>query len=491
VSRSRFAIAFILYALLIAYASTIVGVAGPHYVAIDWDEALRRLIHMRYVDHGSDQRSDWMGNLVMAVPLGFLVAGWLLPNRPAKAGREIPIPVAAGALILCVGFIVAVKFAQLFFPPRTVTLNYVLAQSLGAVIGILLLGLIRSPLAELGHGHGRLENLRLILQIYTGLLVVFMLMPLDFALNADDVAAQLNKLPGTLTAFGDSGRPLMVRIAVILASTVATAPIGALLTLMTHGRTYVGRSTSAAAWMGFFAMFGVYALSTLLLSGSASLPAVVLRTVGIATGAWFMHWLTRQDPHRVRYELGDLVPWTVPIYLLTLFGVNGLLSLDWSGPGPIDGDYGYGMLPLFNYYIVSKSQAAKNIVGHMVMYAPLGVLIWLRAKNRGKGTAIALAVVLSALVEFGRSFRPGLAPDINAIPLAGFAAWGANALMPPLWQTLSSVAIGRAVSIPLRPSQGVPLIAATGWRDRAVQRREQRRDRATPPGRVIGDIEDY
>jgi VanZ family protein len=391
------------------------------------------------------------------------------------------------AFLLCTAFILLVKYAQLFFPPRTVTINYVIAQSLGAGVGIALLTGLRSPLGELGRGGERLEGLHVMLSVYTGLLIAFMLMPLDFALNAEDLTAQLNKLPDTVTSFGDPTRPFSVRFAMLVSGIAATAPVGALLTLMRRGRIYVGRSTSAASWMGFFAMVGVYALTALVMSGAASLPAVGFRTIGIALGAWFMHWLTRQDPNRLHNALGDLVPSAALIYLVILVAVNGLLSLDWTAPR----DYGNAMLPLYNYYIVTKAQAAKSIMGHVVMYAPIGIMVWLRAKRGGRAIASFVAVILAAAIEGARSLNADLIPDINAIPLAGLSAWLSASLMPPLWRMLSSAALGRTVPIPLQPSQFTAGVTPVGWRDRAAQNRARRRDQGRPIGPVADDIEDY
>ena len=504
-SRASLSLLIILYASLMAYASTIVGPVGPHYVPIDWNEAFQRLIHMPYVEHDSGQRSDWMGNLVMTVPLGFMVAGLFSPGR-LLAKRELSGPGAFCAFLLCFAFIVAVKYAQLFFPPRTVTLNYVVAQCAGAALGILLLGIIRSSFAEPGLGPGRLESLRVALCIYCGLLIVFLLMPLDFALDAGDLTRQLNKLPDTFTDFVGEGRPLLVRITLIVTTAMETAPIGALLTLMNRGRIHVGRSVSASAWIGFFIMFGVYAATTLVISGSASLPAVVFRTAGIALGAWFMHWLSRRSPEQLRYDLADFVPWTVPVYLLIVFAANGLLSLDWMTPAEASKDfYNLGLLPLFNYYIVSKAQAAKNIAGHVALYAPIGVMVWLCAENGGgRAKAFMRAALLSAIVELGRFLRPGLVPDINAVPLAGISAWAAAGLMPVLWQMLTPVATGRTVSIPLHRARGLANpsganpsganpsganASGLAWRDRELDRRTRRRE--PPIGQATGDVEDY
>jgi len=173
--------------------------------------------------------------------------------------------------------------------------------------------------------------------------------------------------------------------------------------------------------------------------------------------------------------------------------VNGLLSLDWLSPATAAGGfYKLGIVPLFDYYIVTKAQAAKNIVAHVVMYAPIGVMMWLRAKNGGGGsTAFGLAAFLSAIVEIGRFFRPGLVPDINAIPLAGAAAWATAAAMPVLWRMLAAVAVGRPALVSFHLSEGVVSTPILNWRDRADRRGTRRHDPVEDTRPAGGDVEHY
>ncbi len=474
-----------------AYASTAVGPLGLNYIPIDPHEALSRFLQTPLVDNGSDQRSDWMGNVIMLVPLGYLLAGWSAPRSSSRVRSMIG---ALGALILCFGLILAVKYAQLFFPPRTVTLNYILAQSLGSAIGVLLFGIMRTPLAEFGRGFGRLESLRVILRIYTVLVILFLLMPLDFALNGEDIAAQLARLPETFTAISGEGRPLMIRLLVNGASTLAMIPIGALLTIVDRGQPHVGRSATGATVLGFCLMLVVYALTALLLSGAASLPSVGFRVIGIAAGAWAMHRLARQNADQIRRGLRTLVPWVLPVYLLALVAVNGLLSREWmSLADAVNNLHPRALLPLYNYYIVTKPQAAKNIVAHAIMYAPIGFMIWLRVREGGgKVTAFVLAALLSAMIEAGRALRPGLEPDINTIPLAGIAALVTVMVMPVLWQVLEAVAIDGMTPTPLhppRPRSG-EASAESGAHD--AGRRNRRQDRRPGAvGQATGDIEEY
>ena len=421
-----------------------------------------------------------MGNALMLVPFGFLVTGLLSPRARTSMWSSL------GAAVLCFLYILAVKYAQLFFPPRTVTLNYIIAQSLGAGVGILLYGMVREPLARLLDGPNGLESLRLVLRFYIAALIVFLLMPLDFALSVDDVLTLLDRLPDSFTAISGEGRPPVVRIVVILGGILAMAPVGALLTIVERGRLYVGRTTGDATWIGFCSMAGVYAATCLLLSGSPSLAAIAFRTAGIALGAWTMHWLTRQSPDRIRHDLARFVPWAIPAYLGTVAAVNGLLSFEWTTPSEAaDSFYIYGLIPLYNYYIVTKPQAAKNLIGHAILYAPIGIMIWLRAKQRGgKVAAFVLAALLSATVELGRFLRPGLVPDINAVPLAGIAAWSVAAAMPSVWRMMETVTT--VVAVPVSPGSGRMGLDDEVWRGHvsapAVRHVQSE---------AIGDVEEY
>lgn len=71
----------LIYGLLILYSSTVIGPAGPNFIFLDPAEALRRFSAIRFVEHGSDQRADWIGNLLMLVPFDSL--------SPARCGRAV------------------------------------------------------------------------------------------------------------------------------------------------------------------------------------------------------------------------------------------------------------------------------------------------------------------------------------------------------------------------------------------------------------------
>ena len=476
-SKRQFALGSLLLILAIAYGGTVVGPAGLNFVPIPAGEAWQRFVAQitTWVPHGSDQRSDWMGNLLMLVPLGYALTGSVSPR-----GRSLLAPVVA--LLLSVAVILGVKYAQIFFPPRTVTLNYAAAQTLGAAAGIMLFRLTHGSVwsAMRGMGGTAIANLRVMLMVYTVALLLFMLMPLDFALDAADLAVVLDRLPSVLTNVTGDGRPIAVRAALIAGGTLALVPVGMLLTIIRdRGRLFVGRGTAAAMGIGFVLMAAVLALNCMVLSGAPSLVAVFYRTIGIGIGAALLRAVVRRSAPALRRSLKRTMYWLVLPYLALLLVVNGLISAEWRTPEEaIDSLYWLGLLPGFDYYIVSKAEAARNIVAHAIMYAPVGVAIWLVAPpGEGRGIAFFLGGTLSLMIELARYLRPGLEGDINAVAVGALSAWMAARMMGPLWRMIESVSLARSET----GSHGI------GWRDRAAANLKQREAGL----KAAGDIEEF
>jgi glycopeptide antibiotics resistance protein len=425
------------YGLLMLYSSTVIGPAGCNFVFLDPARALHQFLALRIVAHGSDQRADWMGNLLMLVPFGFLVTGALWPRRPA-----FRLSAAIGAMLICTTTILAIKYLQLFFPPRSVTLNYIVAQGLGAMAGCIGFAVWRVWIGRPGSRRDPVAALLAVLRLYCAALLIFLLMPLDFALNPVDLMVQAGRLAATVSALPGEDRPLAVRVMLIAVSSAAFIPAGMLLVFARVGVYRVQRGLPSVMARGLAITTAIFVLSTLVMGATPIMVAIVYRTAGIVTGAAILRWLVRQDATRLRHVLRGLVPWMLPPYLLALLVVNRLVSVHWLSPHEaVEQAYPLGMLPLFDYYIVSKAEAAKNIVGHVVMYMPIGVGLWLRyPERRTAGRAFVLALTLSLAVELGRYSRPGLEGDINAVVLAGLSAMMASWLMPGVWSMLARLA---------------------------------------------------
>jgi glycopeptide antibiotics resistance protein len=433
-SRGQALTLWLIYGLVLTYASTVVGPTGMHFVPRDPAEAWDAFLTLHFVHNGSDQRADWMGNLSMLVPYGFLTLAMLWRRKPGTTATLSGI----AAIVLAEAVILAIKYAQLFFPPRTVTLNYIAAQTAGAVIGIALYPLWHRWTHRQRDAADPAAWVVTALSLYALALVVFLLEPLDFALNTHDLIAQFARLPATLTSIPGDGRPTAVRAVVLLASTAAFLPIGMLLSFRRLDRWQISRSAWTAGSLGFLLACAVFLLSTLVMGAYPFAGSVIYRTAGVIAGAAMLRWLIRRDPNQLRLWLARMVPWLAVPYLAGVLLVNRLLSVHWQSPEQaLSSLYTLGLLPLFDYYIVSKAEAAKNIVGHLLLYAPIGIAMWLKAPYRRLGALAALlATALSLTVEVARYLRPGLEGDFNAIPLAGLAAWLAYRLTSGAWWIL-------------------------------------------------------
>ncbi|MEI7712627.1 MAG: VanZ family protein [Rhodospirillales bacterium] len=458
-SNMRFLPWLLLYSLVVAYGSTVIGPKGINYVPMDPSDALREFTKRAFVwvNNGSDQRADWMGNLAMFVPFGFMMLGTVAPRLNRGIGASIATFVA---FLLSVVFLMGVKYAQLFFPPRTVTLNYMIAQASGALIGIVLYQLAHNQLVRLlwRRAGGYRETLRSLLWLYCAALCVFLLMPLDFALSLDDLMVRVDRVPTLLFHITGEGRPRAVQAVLLFSTAVAMIPFGMRMVLARYGRN---RFFEEALLRGFAWLGLLFVATALLLSGVPALISLVFRATGIVAGIWMMRTLVRQDPNRLREWLGRKALWLVLPYFLILLSVNGLVSTHWQTPQEaLRNLYTLGLLPLFDYYIVTKATAAKNIVAHVVMYLPIGVFVWLRGYR--SGVAGLSALLLAAAVELARYLRPGLEGDINAVALAGLSALFTARTMPGVWHLLEGVTLPTL----LRPTAQV-----LGWRERAAAAR--------------------
>ncbi|HME26235.1 MAG TPA: VanZ family protein [Acetobacteraceae bacterium] len=433
----RYAAWTLLYAVLVVYSSVVVSPAGLHYVPLDPAAAWQKFLATPLLDNGSDQRPDWNANLLLTIPLGFLLTGSLASARGA-ARRLVGTIVA---LLLGLSFVLAVKYAQLFFPQRTVSLNYIIAQSLGVCAGALLFHLAQALAPSLTARDDK-ERLRLLLDLAVVLQVAFALFPFDLVLSSDDLHSRLATLPGDLFRLPWADRSGGLRLVLVAATAASTVPLGMRLALRRDNPAVV-----RIAAFGTALMIALLLASALVLTAAPSLVTLVCRVLGIVAGTVALRWLASHDLLHGRLVLARLVPVLVPIYLVLLAYVQHLLQPHWQRPdqalaGLVEPR---ALLPLYYYYIVPKYHAVQSIAAHAVMYAPIGVMAWLRyGDSRRVGWAVGmLAGFVAALVELGRFLQPGGQLDINAIMIAPLAALLALHLSPAVWRLLRSVsAIG-------------------------------------------------
>jgi VanZ family protein len=427
--RGRWARWACVYALAVIYVSVVLGPFGFNFVPRDPAVAWRILLATPYLANGSNQRPDWMANLMTLIPLGFLTTGALWPDRGAMRRAAA----AATALLGCVIFVLSVKYAQIFFPPRTVSLNYITAQSVGSLVGVTLFCLshhrfaaLRSDVAGVGD-----RALILLCGLYALAYLFFLLFPFDVALSGEDLRERAAVLPQLLFSLPGAGLPLGLRLILPLVETAATVPIGVWLALARRDWPL-----SRIALTGILMMSAATVASMLLLDTTPSIAGLTFRATGIVIGAVLTRRLAGSDPSKWRDRLARLVRWLIAPYVIAVLYVKNLLALDWQTmPKALAGFDPVGLLPFYHHYIVSKEHAAASVAFELTLYGPIGVMIALR---RGSGRVSIWLAALTALafsfaVEFGRWLRPGLLPDFSNPIVAAVGAGLAVKLATLFW----------------------------------------------------------
>jgi VanZ family protein len=408
--------------------------------ALDPAVAWQRFLQTPMLELGVDKRADWVANGVLYVPVGFLTAVvWM----GAQAGAARRMAAVLGAVLLGWALALAVEFAQLFFPPRTASLNDLLAEGLGTVVG--------AALAWRGSGWARrfLPALRThwpavagsLLPAYAAVLVLLGLFPFDLLLSGQELAAKWQGGlwgPWLAPALAEvSGLRLLVRLAV---ETLVVVPLGWL-----WARRAQGASPLQALVLGGLFGLGLEALQLLVASGVSQGVSVLTRALGWALGNWL--WLGRTARPLAWWRTQGLRwrwPWA-GAHLLALAWLAGWFGSPVLGAAQavarLAGDE-IRFLPLYYHYYTTEAVALASLTAVALMYAPAGAWLWVRGQA-SVGGAAALGAAVAGVVETGKLFFQAARPDPTNVLVAAAAAALA------LWalQRVAAAAAGHAGAV--------------------------------------------
>jgi VanZ family protein len=178
-----FALLTVGYVIFVLYGSLV----PFDYMPLSWEEAWTRWREVCARPLGADSRTDFATNVILFVPLGFLFVGTFSVYR----GRVFAVLVASLVIPSCTALSAAIEFTQLEFPARVSSLNDVLAESIGAVIGSLvwiawgrrITDYVESVWVAWGP-----DNLAVkLLPAYVFFLVLIHVMPLDLSISPAEI----------------------------------------------------------------------------------------------------------------------------------------------------------------------------------------------------------------------------------------------------------------------------------------------------------------
>jgi VanZ family protein len=433
------------YLVLVVYGSLV----PLEFHAMPLGDAWSRFEQISYLRLGIGSRADWVANILLFVPLAYLAMGALSPDRGGLAKA-----LASGiVLAACVASSFAIEFTQVFFPQRTVSINDLVAEAIGAGVGVVLwwttgARAVRwaSAWASTPSRAGAADRLR---HAYLFLLFGYQLLPLDLTISVVEIFHKWREGKIVLMPFGADYASREQQIYGLVTDVALWVPVAFLWRL---GRglppaTIWFRVVACAALVEFLQLF-VYSRVT---STTNLLTAFAGAVVGVALAGWIGAPVApAATDGRIGATGRRIAPWVLGIaawaaVLATVFWYPFDFRADW---GFVNGRLeSLRSVPFVAYYFGSELRAVTEVLHKMLFFLPWGLLLAgaggvLRETTRIPGVVLHSAAVVAMLaasgaIEAGQIFLPARHADLTDMALeclgaaAGYAGFR---LMRPAWQ---------------------------------------------------------
>ena len=319
---------------------------------------------------GVESRADWIANGVLYVPVGFLTAHLLIQKFSAAWRFSLLFLGAIFSFALAFG----VEFSQLFFPPRTVSLNDLFAECVGSLIGLILAVRYSAWFTTLLHvvfGNPGWLALRLV-EAYLAAYVAFSLFPFDILLSSGELEQKiLDGSWGLLLADDAQGKALVALK--LIAEIILTLPFGLFLGYRASGPR---ASIKQAAWWGLGLGCFIEIAQFFTASGVSQGLSVVTRILGVCGGMVLWSHRTSWSPERVGVLVNRYAIPVAVIYFLALLQVNGWFTHEWNGADFSASQFKeLHFLPFYYHYFTTEAKALFSLASVCLMYLPIGLLM--------------------------------------------------------------------------------------------------------------------
>ena len=385
------------------------------------NQAIDRFFAIELLNVGAQGRADWVSNGVLYVPVAFLTVNLL-------AGHRIGPP-SVWNLIASVTFsfllAISIEFAQLYFPPRTVSLNDLIAEFLGAILGaglaFLWIDRFRSLLTSFKEvSHDRL--LTYLLEFYAFFYIAFSIFPFDFIVSAEELEWKLHSDSwGWLIASDFAKASIVTSLAKLIAEVVAVIPLGVLWArICPEGKD---KTELRSIRIGMGLGLSIEIVQFFLFSGVSQGLSILTRTFGMYAGA--LIWSRRKyiSFNRLAGSVQRYAIVVVIAYLFLLILVSGWFEHRWTNfETAIQVFSETRFLPFYYHYYTTEQAALLSMTAVAMMYAPVGMLTWGTRKTPAV-MAFAISAILAFGIEASKLFLEGLHPDPSNLLIAGLSAW--------------------------------------------------------------------
>lgn len=390
-----------------------------HFRYVPWDQAVASFRAIRYLDLGIASRADWVANILLFIPLAFLWNGLLAPRRAIVGGVLVSLLVAAGCVALSLG----IEFTQIFFPPRTVSVNDIVAESLGALIGILLWWLAGGRFARWLGGwspaSGRADWVLRLCYVYIFGLFFYNLLPLDLTISPVEVFHKWREGRVMLVPFGFHFADPAQAFYGLLSDIAIWVPAGLLY------RLHRPRHHPAALWLRVIgAATLLEGMQLFVYSRVSDVTDILTAGLGAALGIWLAARIGRNAALPGAGSGGRMgsLAWLAAAcgWSIVLMGVFWY-PFDFRTDGAwVRERLGmFARVPFVAYYYGTEFRAATELLHKILFFMPLGMLLALARRPFRHGAldwlsrALAVAAMMGVPlgIELGQVLLPGKFPD--------------------------------------------------------------------------------
>jgi VanZ family protein len=427
-SRATYFLAALFFAGIAIYGSFVPW----QFRSTDWQSALERFANAPYLNLDVGSRADWVANILLFVPLGFL---WMGVATLGKKSAGLKISAYLLVTSACAALSCTVEFLQIWFPPRTVSQNDVLAESLGGVVG----GLAWLAVGEQLTGWFRAfaltrrseSQVTWILQLYCLGFAIYSALPMDLTISLSEIARKFRDGKIQLSPFADLRLSLESAYQLIM-DAIVFIPVGMLAAIW---RTRVDETVRPVWKAVFFAALFATVIEcgqVLVYSRYSSLRDILVATFGAAVGAWgAKYWQGRQPASDSAVKPGLRVTTCVLCYL----GYVAVLFVVFCSPfDPIETEpsvlreryAGFYQVPFARLYQGTEFNALGQILRKVLFFAPLGLISCLVVGSVSPPAGmrfymlsflLALGILVGFSLEMAQVFLPSHYSDVTDVVL--------------------------------------------------------------------------
>ena len=413
ISRKGLLILALLYSLFLIYGSLVPLDFHP----LSLEQAWSRFANILHQDLSFDSWTDWTANSLLAIPLACLWQGAVWPRRNVLLRLLSTLVIWILCLILSTG----VEFMQLFFPSRVTAKEDIVAQSIGAMLGIVVWWWQGPSLwawvLEWKSARGPVQLAEKLLWAYFAVLLGYSVLPLDLTISPVEIYHHWYEGGVRLNPFTISVSDPVQLIYDLGTDVILWIPVSALWVLS-------GRKGSLQAWRWtVLAATSIEVMHVFICSRISATRHILTAMLGAALGIWLASPWRRIVPQTApRRSLNPLAWGIAGFFLWSLM----LAAVYWYPfDFRLDAEYLRKRLdllftvPLYAYWSSSELRAATELLHKVVFFIPLGLALALaRLKLRGTSfrglfdvMAISALALVALAIELGRIAQPNKFPD--------------------------------------------------------------------------------